>query len=148
MTRLDLCSERVSRPPSGCTTTLAGFTPIRAFKALFDFDGVFIGEIPLKDPDKIFAGNAVLLADDSLNVAREHVYCGNDEHVVFSAQNMDPAVCSAAGAFCVVDSTDIACAETDERTRVLSERCEYQLNRCGCQWFQPEYGSRRCEVRP
>ena len=40
---------------------------------------------------------------------------------------MDPAVRSAAGAFCVVDSTDIACAETDERTRVLSERCEYQL---------------------
>ena len=68
-----------------------------------------------------------MLADDSLNVAREHVYCGNDEHVVFSAQNMDPAVRSAAGAFCVVDSTDIACAETDERTRVLSERCEYQL---------------------
>ena len=29
----DLCSERVSKPPSGCTITWYGFTPIRAFSA-------------------------------------------------------------------------------------------------------------------
>ena len=52
---------------------------------LLDFNGVLIGEISLKNPDKIFARNAVLLADNRLYIAWENVYRRDDKHIVLSA---------------------------------------------------------------
>ena len=40
---------------------------------------------------------------------------------------MDSSVRSAAGALAVVDPADVACAETNQRTRVLAESCKYKL---------------------
>ena len=74
---------------------------------LLDFNGIFIGEVLLKDTDKILARY--------------------DEHIVLSAQNVDSSVRSAAGALAVVDPADVACAETNQRTRVLAESCKYKL---------------------
>ena len=52
---------------------------------LLDFNGVLIGEIPLEDPDEIFARNTVLLADNRLYIAWENVYRRDDKHIVLSA---------------------------------------------------------------
>lgn len=71
----DLCSERVFSPPSGCTTTWYGFTPIRALEGcgylgsylivrlgmipiLFHFYGILTGKIFLKNTGQIFSGDA------------------------------------------------------------------------------------------
>ena len=94
---------------------------------LLNFHGVLAGEVLLENADQVFTGDAVQVADHGLDIAREHVHGGNDEHVVLPAVDMDPSVGSAAGAGGVVDPADVAGAEADQGTGVLAQRGKDQL---------------------
>ena len=104
-----------------------GLVVLRVIGVLLDLDRVLVREILLEDADEVFAGDAVLLADDRFNIAREHIDGGDDEHVVLTPEDVDPAVRSAALARRLVDAADVAGAEADQRSCVLAERREDQL---------------------
>ena len=124
----DLCGLHADACLERCGNLCCdGLIILRIIGILLDLDGVFVREILLEDADEIFAGDAALLADDRFDIARKYIDGGDDEHIILAAENMDPAVCSAALARCLVDAADIAGAEADQRSGVLAERRKDQL---------------------
>ena len=88
---------------------------------LFDFYGVLTGEIFLKNSGQIFSGDARTFPDHRFDIAGEYVDGGNNEHVILTSVNMDPAVGSTAGARRIVNPADVSGAEPDERTGMLAQ---------------------------
>ena len=70
----------------------------------------------------VFAGQALVLADDGLDVGREDVDGADDEHLVLAAEDVDTARSATAAARRLVDPADVAGAEADHGTRVLEQR--------------------------
>ena len=94
---------------------------------LLDLNSVLACEVLLENADKVLAREVALLADNSLDIARENINSGNDEHIVLSSEDANPAVSTSAAALCSVNTADIACLESDERTSVLAESGEHEL---------------------
>lgn len=70
----------------------------------------------------VFARNAVNRAEKLLDLAREHIYAVNLEHIVGAAfYNVEPRVRTSAGTFARDNPRQIVCAESEQRSALLNK---------------------------
>ena len=72
--------------------------------------------------DAVLAGQALVLAHDVLDVAREHVHGAHDEHLVLAPGDVDARMRAAAFAGLAVHPADVAGGEANHRARALGQR--------------------------